>query len=396
MADYYPLAIGSKWTYKVTASSAENTVVKTMEAEMTGKENVGGVDCQMKKYTVEGRIVQEECYAWENNKLLLYKGTVELSGSLASANPRPPEVLLVTPLDAGSKWSWSGEIDGEKWALHGEVAGQAHVSVPSGEFDAVLIHVQYVLEMGFSQSSILATRWFVLGVGMVKQTETIPYGSISIDVSNELSSYNIAGGESSSSPQLYFLAAIPVVGLVIGLAVLVKKRMKRVEAEPSTTTTTTAKVHRTVGRARLLASILLLAIAVASTAYLMYPSMPHTALEVYIGSSTSTSTYVSYSTHLTETVVSAAITKQTCRKEDCITRTLTTGLRSSFSTTEEVLSTQYSQVRIHSYITRTETVPPYAIVGIDLTRFALLAVIEFNLVGIMIILLRPASSQRDG
>ena len=168
----------------------------------------------------------------------------------------------------------------------------------------------------------------------------------------------------------------------------------QVEVEPSVSTTTTAKAPRTASKTKLLTSVVLLVIAVVSTAYLMYPSMPHTVSEVYIGSSTSTSTYVSYSTHLTETVVSAAITKQTCRREDCITRTLRTSSHSSFQTTEHVLSTQYNQVRTYSYTTsRSEIVPPYAVLGLDSTQFALVTAAELAvLIGIALLLLRPTGN----
>jgi len=121
----------------------------------------------------------------------------------------------------------------------------------------------------------------------------------------------------------------------------------------------------------------------------MYPWMPHTASEVYIGSSTSTSTYVSYSTHLTETIVSAAITKQTCRKEDCTTRTLATSSHPSFQTTEQALSTEYYEVRTYSYTTfRREIIPPYAALGLAPIQFGFLTLVEFVVIAGIAVLFR--------
>ena len=174
----------------------------------------------------------------------------------------------------------------------------------------------------------------------------------------------------------------------------------QVEVGPSVSTTTTAKAPRTASKTRLLTSVVLLVIAVVSTAYLMYPSMPHTVSEVYIGSSTSTSTYLSYSTHLTGTIVSATTTRENCRKGDCTTRTLTVSSYSSFYTAEQVLSTQYSHTITHSYTTsRSEIIPPHSYLGLSDSAFAIVTIAEFGvLVGVLIFLFlrKPSVAKRIG
>ena len=222
--DYYPLTIGSKWTYRVTASGAGQTVEKTMQVEITGKESAGGMECYMKKYTMDNRIVQEECYGWQDGKLILYKGAVDQSGSLVHASPSPPQVLLVTPLEAGVKWTWTGDIGTEKDTLQGEVGGRTLIVVPAGVFDAYLVTLTLTIQSSYQ--SIGFSRWFADGVGMVKQTESIPYAGTLVAFSNELTYYEIPGGKTSLYSLLPLALAILVVGLIAGLVLVRKRRGK--------------------------------------------------------------------------------------------------------------------------------------------------------------------------
>jgi hypothetical protein len=221
--DYYPLAIGSKWAYRVVASSQGNTVEKTMEVRIVSKENAGTGECYMREYTMDGQIVQRECYAWQGSKLLLYKATID--GSFA--DPEPPQLQLESPSEIGHRWDWSGIIGGsEHWTLSGEVVGQTSVAVPAGTFESYQVEL---VVRGQGQTATFS-RWFAEGVGMVKQTETITYGGALIDFSNELTSYAIAGGGKSSSTQLPLLFAGVLVVLVVAAAIVVilKRRSRSI------------------------------------------------------------------------------------------------------------------------------------------------------------------------
>jgi rhomboid protease GluP len=154
---------------------------------------------------------------------------------------------------------------------------------------------------------------------------------------------------------------------------------------------TTASAHKSVSKTRLLTSVLLLAIAIVSTVYFVYPSVPYTALEANTYLSTLTSTYASYSTYLTDTMVFTTITSETCHKGDCQQRTVAISSNSAFYTNEQVLSTQYNQVTTSSTTSWIETIAPYSIYGLAPTQFGALTLVEFSAIALIILFLLSAS-----
>jgi len=224
---YYPLTIGSEWTYRMEASLQGNTVELTADVRIVSKENAGTAECYMREYTIERKVDkqtarQTECYAWQGNKLLLYKGTIE--GRFA--DPEPPQLQLDSPWEIGRRWYWSGTVGYEQCTLSGRVVKRASVDVPAGRFDAYEVELVLVTQ----GQSVTFSRWYADGVGLVKQTEVIPYDGASMYFSNELTSYSIAGGKSSGqgfTGSLLLDGLILAVVVVVAVLVIMRKRRSR-------------------------------------------------------------------------------------------------------------------------------------------------------------------------
>lgn len=136
-------------------------------------------------------------------------------------------------------------------------------------------------------------------------------------------------------------------------------------------------------RAKRPVSVLLLAFAIVSTIYFSYPSIPQIVPEIHTGSTTSISVYIVNGLQVTSTTITTS--NEFC--DTCHARTSTT--TSYISTTETMSVTSFNQGTVHLTSYRTVIAPPYATLGLDLTRFVLLMIVQFNVIGMVILLLQP-------
>lgn len=136
------------------------------------------------------------------------------------------------------------------------------------------------------------------------------------------------------------------------------------------------------GISRLLASLVIIVVAIATSFYLSYPSVAQVASEVRVGSLTSTFTYTSV---LTSTITST--TKSCSREEKQQSCSYST---SRLQSTVQVLRTEYTSM-IHSSTTyQNHTVPPYTALRLSLTQFALVTIVELmGVIGVAALILKP-------
>jgi hypothetical protein len=85
----------------------------------------------------------------------------------------PPQQMLVAPIKVGTKWDYDGTIADIKVHQSYNIAAEEEVSVPAGKFHAFRVH----LEQTAGGPAIVIDRWFVPGVGFVRDETTMKFPS---------------------------------------------------------------------------------------------------------------------------------------------------------------------------------------------------------------------------
>lgn len=112
--DYYPLKVGTKWTYECPGG--------TLVWEIKGKEKIGEVECSV----MEQVLGEHKKKLWmTSNKDGVWKHRED------DKTPEKPEPILRYPLKSGATWEGSGGTF--------EVIGEVEVEVKAGKFKCVHI-----------------------------------------------------------------------------------------------------------------------------------------------------------------------------------------------------------------------------------------------------------------
>jgi hypothetical protein len=91
---------------------------------------------------------------------------INIDGEFIRLNP--PQTMIAMPLRRGASWNFNGWAGDLKVRQRYTVTGDEGVNVPAGRFRAFHIHAEQT-----SPSSMTIDRWFVSGLGIVKDVTTM-------------------------------------------------------------------------------------------------------------------------------------------------------------------------------------------------------------------------------
>jgi hypothetical protein len=166
---YYPLKVGTQWTYKT--ADGKSTVIK-----ITGKEKVGDVDCSRLEATVNGMAVANEHLAAKPDGIYRYKGN--------GMKVEPPVLVLKLPPKKGEKWEVKSKFAG--LSVEGNFTiDEGDVAVQGYKGKAVTVQTD---DMKIAGNPVMTTLWFAPDVGMVKQVMNL--GGMKVQL--ELEKYEAA------------------------------------------------------------------------------------------------------------------------------------------------------------------------------------------------------------
>jgi hypothetical protein len=153
--DYYPLAVGNTWKYRVGENSF--TLKVTKQEKVGGKDKESGVECARLELIVNGKTTSFEHIAVKGDSLLRY--------SHEGKSVNPPIPFLKLPPKKGATWDFEAKIDGQP--VKGKfVAGEEVVKVPAGSFKTVTVTSQDTEVNGVK---ISLKYYFAEKVGLVKE-----------------------------------------------------------------------------------------------------------------------------------------------------------------------------------------------------------------------------------
>ena len=182
----YPLALHTKWTYQLheelgegvhygaaDAAIAKGGVLDTVAiSEVTGADTINGESFARVDTTRAGNQWLTEWYRLAPNGLLLGR-TIDHEAQQVKLMV-PPQRVLNSELKSGDSWDW--QASDIPFRLNFRVVGVVPISVPAGTYSSIEISDDGTIELETNTLNIRQSRWFVSGVGYVKQDTKVSVG----------------------------------------------------------------------------------------------------------------------------------------------------------------------------------------------------------------------------
>ncbi len=130
-----------------------------------GRETYEGKEFLKIETTVDEVVTKTEL-ATSDEKGVVCHFRAGKDGRLAKLDP--PQIIVPPELKPGTAWDSDGEVAGMEIHQHFTVTGEEPIRVPAGPFRALHIHCE-----DSSVMSVTQDRWFVAGVGFVKETTVV-------------------------------------------------------------------------------------------------------------------------------------------------------------------------------------------------------------------------------
>lgn len=169
--EWWPMAEGNYWRYEGFGVDIMLTVTELAPGEWR-------VDTFTNNF-----VTQREYYRLLDGDLVVTHreqpaGTVVFD---------PPQVVIRPPLVPGQTWTWSGALDGQAVAIEWIVMDPETVETPAGTFEAVPVGL--IIRSGGETGYLM--RWFVQGVGLVREQLGLDLGGTPVLIDLLLADYAV-------------------------------------------------------------------------------------------------------------------------------------------------------------------------------------------------------------
>ena len=178
-----PMADGTTWEYELReefGGPAAAPPSSTTSIVRVGRESNEGKEYLKIETMVEEAVTKTELATADEKGVVCYFRAGK-DGRLAKLDP--PQVIIPAELKAGTTWDSDGEVAGTEIHQHFVVTGEEPILVAAGSFRALHVHCE-----DSSVMSVKQDRWFVPGVGFIKETTVVrgPTGGLLQRVNLEL------------------------------------------------------------------------------------------------------------------------------------------------------------------------------------------------------------------
>jgi hypothetical protein len=179
-----PTAPGTTWRYQSTeelggpAAAPPTTVTVTVKL---GRQTFDKKDFLKLETTTDDVLTKTELITVDEQGVVCHFRAGK-DGRMARLDP--PQTLIPGSLKIGDSWESDGEVAGMEMQQNFTVASEELVRVPAGNFRALRIHCENASVM-----SVVLDRWFLPGIGFVKETTVVrgPTGGLLQRTTLELS-----------------------------------------------------------------------------------------------------------------------------------------------------------------------------------------------------------------
>ncbi|MEN3368851.1 MAG: hypothetical protein V7609_994 [Verrucomicrobiota bacterium] len=163
-----PTAEGTTWLYQSTEEGGgpdAAPVVRSAIAIRAGKQMFEGKEF-VKLETLADKVISKIELLTVDDRGVICAARGDRDGKIVKLDP--PAMIVPAPLKVGETWDSDGQVAGMEMQQHFSVVAEEMVHVPAGAFRAFHIHAADASVM-----SITLDRWFVPGLGFVKETTVV-------------------------------------------------------------------------------------------------------------------------------------------------------------------------------------------------------------------------------
>ena len=167
-----PTDPGTAWRYNMTEEIGKGLTVPDAKLNADGKirlpvlyringtEKVDGKDFLKFEMHRDGVVTNTDLMTVDEHGITCW-ARVNVDGQLVKL--KPPQTMIAAPLKKGARWDFNGQAGEVSVHQHYEVVGEEDIGLPVGKFHAFRIYGEQT-----SPSRMTIDRWFVIGVGIVK------------------------------------------------------------------------------------------------------------------------------------------------------------------------------------------------------------------------------------
>jgi len=161
-SDYYPLKVGTTWSYKeVTKSLGKDVVSKVVKIEASNDKLLARIDIEVAGLSMPS-----------GSMLIDAKGIYTLPPRLVQQKDDVPTMYLRLPPKEGDFWDLRIQVAGKNVDARRTVRREK-IKVPAGEFETFKVITEINLEGNMSSYGI---TWLAKGLGPVKTLMIAPDG----------------------------------------------------------------------------------------------------------------------------------------------------------------------------------------------------------------------------
>jgi hypothetical protein len=171
---------GTTWEYEMTQEVGKGVSLNDLKPDADNKvhlkvmyrvgdtENIDGQTAHKFEMHRGGVVSNTDILVVDDQAVTCYARIGEDGEKIKLA---PPQKMLMAPIKAGTKWAYDGMISDMKVHQTYSIAAEEDVHVPAGKFHSFRVH----LEQTAGGPVITVDRWFVPGVGFVKDETTMKF-----------------------------------------------------------------------------------------------------------------------------------------------------------------------------------------------------------------------------
>ena len=165
---------GTTWQYDVTDKAGGESTSTQLQIRycIVGTQQFGRNEVLKLETFVGNAATKTELMTIDQNGILSFAHTGKDGKMIGFISP---QTVVPAKLNEGATWDYVDEIAGLRVHQHFTVANTEKVSVPAGDFRAFRLHCQESVPI-----SVMIDRWFVPGIGFVKEIATLrsPTGNL--------------------------------------------------------------------------------------------------------------------------------------------------------------------------------------------------------------------------
>jgi hypothetical protein len=156
--DYFPLSVGTKWTYEVNGGPGRKTLVTN---QITKMETIGGKTLARLEAVVNGKVIGTEHLSSTPEGVFRHR--------LNADELNPPVCILKYPIREGDRWIMNTTHGSQQLKLAFQSKEMKTLTLPSGNYTAIPV----VVESSVNGTYITATSWYAPEIGLVQEFKDV-------------------------------------------------------------------------------------------------------------------------------------------------------------------------------------------------------------------------------